>query len=66
MKKEWILNLLMRSVLGIIAIYFINTILVGLGYSCGIGINAVTVLTSGILGFSGISLLYAILALRLL
>ena len=60
MKKEWILNLLMRSVLGVIAIYFINTILVGLGYSCGVGINAVTVLTSGILGFPGIVALYGV------
>ena len=60
MKKEWVLNLLMRSVLGIIAIYFINAILVGLGYSCGIGINSVTVLTSGILGFPGLVALYGI------
>lgn len=66
MKKEWLLNFLMRSILGILAIYFVNQGLFRMGYSSGIGINAVTVLTSGILGFPGLLALYGIGFYRLL
>lgn len=59
-KTEWLLNMVMRSILGTIAIYFVNLVLSGFGISVGVGINAVTVLTSGILGFPGILALYAI------
>lgn len=59
-KMEWLLNLLMRSILGTIAIYFINITLAGAGVDLGIGINAFTVLTSGILGFPGVAALYGI------
>ena len=48
---ERILNFLLRGILGTIAIYFINGALAKMGISLGIGINAATVLTSGILGF---------------
>ena len=57
---EWILNILMRSILGTIGIYFINAALATVGISLGVGINAVTVLTSGILGFPGLVALYGI------
>jgi len=57
---ERILNVLMRGILGTIAIYFINFILEGAGISLGVGVNAFTVLTSGILGFPGLLALYAI------
>ena len=51
MLMEKIVNLCMRSILGIIAMYFINSALDKAGISLGVGINAFTVLTSGILGF---------------
>ena len=57
---ERILNFLLRGILGTIAIYFINGALAKMGISLGIGINAATVLTSGILGFPGVVVLYAI------
>lgn len=60
MKKEWLLNLVLRSVLGVIAIYFINAALAERGISLGVGINIYTVLTSGILGFPGLAALYGI------
>lgn len=50
----------MRCILGTIAMYFINTALEKMGFTLGVGINAVTVLTSGILGFPGLLALYAI------
>ncbi len=57
---EKILNLLMRAILGTIAMYFINSALNRLGMPLGVGINAATVLTSGILGFPGLLALYGI------
>lgn len=59
-KTEWLLNVTMRSVLGTIAIYFINSVLAVMGISAGVGINLITVLTSGILGFPGLAVLYGI------
>ncbi len=57
---EWLLNVVLRSVLGTIAIYFVNDALASVGIVSGVGINAVTVLTSGILGFPGLLALYGI------
>ncbi len=59
-KVEWLLNLAMRSILGAIAIYFVNLALAQWGIVPGIGINAVTVLTCGILGIPGLLALYGI------
>lgn len=59
-KIEWLLNIIMRGVLGTIAIYFINGGLATLGISLGVGINAVTVLTSGFLGIPGLLALYGL------
>ena len=65
-KIEWLLNLVMRSILGTVAIYFINGALASIGISLGVGINATTVLTSGILGIPGILALYGIGLYRIL
>lgn len=59
-KAEWLLNMVMRSVLGTISIYFINGALESMGIASSVGINPITVLTSGILGFPGIAALYGI------
>lgn len=63
---EKVINVCMRSILGIIAMYFINSALSKAGISLGVGINAITVLTSGILGFPGLVALYGIGIYRLL
>ncbi len=57
---EKILNVVMRGILGTIIMYFINSLLSGIGLPLGVGINAATVLTSGILGFPGLLALYGI------
>ncbi len=57
---EGILNFIMRCILGIIAIYFINAGLAIFGINLGVGINAVTILTSGFLGFPGVVALYGL------
>ena len=59
-KTEWLLNIVMRSILGTVIMYFANSLLAAGGISLGIGINLVTVLTSGILGLPGLAALYAI------
>lgn len=59
-KMEWLLNILMRSILGTIAIYFVNGALTRAGIAVNVGINPVTVLTSGILGFPGLVAIYGV------
>lgn len=59
-RMEWLLNFFMRSILGTIAIYFINGGLAAAGIELGVGINPLTVLTSGILGFPGLAAIYGI------
>ncbi len=59
-RAEWLMNLVMRSILGTIAIHFINSGLASMGIALGVGVNAVTVLTAGILGFPGLLALYGI------
>lgn len=59
-KMEWLLNVLMRSILGTIAIYFVNGALAWAGITVNVGINPVTVLTSGILGFPGLVAIYGV------
>lgn len=63
---EQILNIILRGILGTIAIYFINYALAAAGLSLGVGINVFTVLTSGILGFPGLLVLYGIGIYRIL
>lgn len=55
---EKILNFFLRAILGTIAMFFANAVLERAGISAGVGINSVTVLTSGILGFPGLLALY--------
>ena len=59
-KMEWLLNIFMRSILGTIAIYFINNGLTAIGIDLGVGINVFTVLTSGILGLPGLVVIYGL------
>lgn len=57
---ERILNVFMRAILGTIAMYFINSALEKAGISLGVGVNVLTVLTSGILGFPGLLVIYGL------
>lgn len=63
---EWLLNLLLRGVLGAVAIYFINLAVVAQGYPTLVGINPVTILTCSVLGFPGLAALYGLQVFRLL
>ena len=59
-KIEWIINFVLRAVMGTIGIYFLNNYLISRQISVAVGINPMTVLTSGILGFPGLIVLYGI------
>lgn len=65
-RTEWLLNFILRTVLGSLAILVINASLLSLGISGGIGLNPVTVLTTGILGFPGLAALYGIYFYKML
>ena len=57
---EWMLNIVLRSIMGTLVIHFTNMALAVVGISLGVGINALTILTSGILGVPGLLALYGI------
>ncbi len=59
-RTEWLLNFILRMVMGSLAILAVNELLAGMGINGGIGVNPVTVLTSGMLGFPGLAALYGI------
>ena len=55
-----LLNLVLRSIAGSLFIFAGNQLLDFYGYSVNIGLNPGTVLTTGILGFPGVLLLFSI------
>lgn len=57
---EKILNFLLRAVFGMIAIFLINSFLKNRGLPVLVGINPLNFVTSGLLGFPGVALLYGI------
>jgi len=59
-KMEWIINFVLRTASGALAIYLINIFLAGQEIDAGIGLGFTSLLTSGILGFPGLILLYGI------
>lgn len=65
-KAEIFLNFCLRAVFGGISIYGINLLMEIWGIPCSVGINLCSLLTSGLLGVSGVSLLYAVSAFYLL
>ena len=62
----FLLGFIARMCLGIIEILLINRVLAGAGIAVMVGINPLTLLTSGILGFAGVGLLFAIAATKFL
>lgn len=59
-KIEWVINFILRAIMGTVGIYFLNAFLITRDISVAVGINPVTFLTSGILGFPGLIVLYGI------
>ena len=55
-----IVNFFVRVVVGIALVFFVNEFMPLQGVPVQVGINPITVLTSGILGVPGVALLYGI------
>lgn len=69
MEKEhsgFIVNFIIRAVIGIGLIFFINEYLSYRQIEIAVGINPVSVLLSGFLGAPGVALLYGILVYQIL
>lgn len=65
-KMQFFLQFLLRAGIGTVVILWVNSILMQRGIVVSVGINLVTLLTSGSLGFPGVALLYAISILKIL
>ena len=59
-RGEWIVNFVLRGVLGMMSIYFVNLMFANSMPGMKLGYNPITFLTSGILGFPGVAVLYGI------
>lgn len=58
---SFLLNFIIRAILGMGLIYFINQYMIPNENAWKVGLNAVSFLTSGTLGIPGVCLLYGIL-----
>lgn len=65
-KTQWVINFFVRAVIGCALIFFANEFLSSQGISVHVGLNPVTVLTSGTLGIPGVALLYGITFYKIL
>ena len=59
-RAEWIINLILRGISGMLMIYFLNLLFEKEYPALEMGYNLVTFLTSAILGFPGVAMLYGI------
>lgn len=59
-KTSFVVQFLIRAVVGMAFIFFINQFLASKGISMQVGLNPVTFATSGVLGTPGVALLYGI------
>ena len=59
-RGEWIVNFVLRGVLGMMSIYFVNLMFANSMPGMKLVYNPITFLTSGILGFPGVAMLYGI------
>ena len=61
-----VINFVIRAVVGMTLIFFINQYVLPDDSSINVGLNAVSFLTSGTLGIPGVCLLYGILCYQIL
>lgn len=59
-----VVNFMIRAILGMGLIFFVNQYLEANGISLCVGLNGISFLTSGILGIPGVAMLYGMLAYK--
>ena len=64
--KEYILTFMLRVILGAAAILIVNQLLGKAGIELCVGMNPLSLVTTGILGLPGIALLYGIAGCKFL
>lgn len=60
-KKSWIVNFIVRAVVGMGLIFLANQFLDYRNIPISVGLNLITFLTSGVLGIPGVAMLYGIM-----
>lgn len=65
-KTQFLVNFIVRAILGLGIIFFVNEFLTQQEIALNVGINAVSFLASGFLGIPGVAMLYGIVALPIL
>lgn len=65
-KMELVLSFMVRIVVGVTAILFVNRFLESQNIDIMVGVNPISILTVGTLGIGGFTLLYGVMAYRLL
>lgn len=60
-RTQVLVNFVVRAVIGTALIFFVNQFLNARGIDIRVGMNPVTVVTSGVLGTPGVALLYGFL-----
>lgn len=63
---EIIVNFIVRAVIGVAVIFFVNQFLDSQKIPVAVGVNLLSFLTSGILGLPGVALLYGIVCWEIL
>lgn len=63
---EIIVNFIVRAVIGVAVIFFVNQFLDSQKIPVAVGLNLLSFLTSGILGLPGVALLYGIVCWEIL
>ena len=61
-----VIRFFIRAVLGMALIFVVNSYIIPADSSINVGLNAVSVLTSGTLGIPGVGLLYGIVCYQIL
>ena len=61
-KSQFLVNFIVRAILGIGIIFFVNQFFIYKGIEINVGINAISFVTSGLLGVPGVAMLYGVVA----
>lgn len=59
-RAEWIINFVLRGVMGMMIVYFLNFLFADTMPDMRIGYNSITFLAGGFLGIPGVAMLYGI------
>lgn len=59
-RAEWVINFVLRGVMGMMIVYFLNFLFADTMPDMRIGYNSITFLAGGFLGIPGVAMLYGI------